>query len=115
MSLKDGNSSEPLAPPTGEGAASIDRLTPVLERFRVQASLFHSGPLCGHQVFDAKPGRGFLHGLRRGEMALLHGLQEIFLWSAVIMTASILIHLVLKREPLRTRQPTDSAVAAAAH
>jgi len=73
MSLKDGNSSELPAPPVGEGAASIDRLTPVLERFRVQASLFHSGPLCGHQVFDAKPGRGFLHVLRRGEIELLHG------------------------------------------
>jgi hypothetical protein len=47
-------------------------------------------------------------------VALLHGLQEIFLWSAVIMTASILIHLVLKREPLRTRQLADAAPAAAA-
>jgi len=46
--------------------------------------------------------------------ALLHGLQEIFLWSAVIMTASILVHLLLKREPLRTRQPVEGAVAAPA-
>ncbi len=44
----------------------------MLERFRVQASLFHSGQLCGHQVFDARPGRGFLHVLRRGEMDMLH-------------------------------------------
>ena len=35
------------------------------------------------------------------EAALLHGLEQIFFWSAVIMTASILLHMILKREPLR--------------
>jgi len=73
MSLNDVDSSNGSAPRADAASAPIDRLTPVLERFRVQASLFHSGPLCGHQVFDAKPGRGFLHVLRRGEMDLLHG------------------------------------------
>jgi AraC-like DNA-binding protein len=73
MSLKDGDSSIEAASSAAPVSAPIDRLTPVLERFRVQASLFHSGPLCGHQVFDAKPGRGFLHVLRRGEMDMLHG------------------------------------------
>jgi AraC-like DNA-binding protein len=72
MSLIDGISSKVAADAPTAGGASIDRLTPVLERFRVQASLFHAGPLCGHQVFDARPGRGFLHVLRRGEMDLLH-------------------------------------------
>ena len=43
--------------------------------------------------------------------ALLHGLQEIFFWSAVIMTASILLHLLLKREPLRARAPVESSQA----
>lgn len=49
--------------------------------------------------------------------ALLHGLQEIFFWSAVIMSASVLLHLVIKREPLRVRAAADapSAAAAAAH
>ena len=49
--------------------------------------------------------------------ALLHGLQEIFFWSAVIMTASIVLHLMLKREPLRARMHVDAAapVPAAAH
>ena len=51
---------------------SIDRLSSLLERFRVRAHLFHAGPLCGVTHFDAKPGRGFLHVLRRGEMALTH-------------------------------------------
>ena len=52
---------------------------------------------------------------RRQKVALLHGLQEIFFWSAVIMTASILLHVILKREPLRTRRPADDAVAVSAH
>ena len=47
--------------------------------------------------------------------ALLHGLQEIFLWSAVIMTASILLHVILKREPLRVRASIDAPAAASAH
>lgn len=72
MSPIDGISSRVEAGAAEPGRAAIDRLTPVLERFRVQASSFHSGPLCGHQVFDARPGRGFLHVLRRGEMDMLH-------------------------------------------
>lgn len=58
--------------PGGSEAQTLDRLTALLERFRVQASPFHSGPLCGHQVFDAVPGRAFMHVLRRGEMEVLH-------------------------------------------
>jgi AraC-like DNA-binding protein len=50
----------------------IDRLSALLERFRVRARLFHAGPLCGVTHFAAQPGRGFLHVLRRGEMALTH-------------------------------------------
>ncbi|HET9206847.1 MAG TPA: AraC family transcriptional regulator [Burkholderiaceae bacterium] len=53
-------------------APPIDRLSSLLERFRVRAHLFHAGPLCGVTHFDAQPGRGFLHVLRRGEMALTH-------------------------------------------
>lgn len=49
-----------------------DRLAPLLERFRVHAHLFHTGALCGVTVFDAQPGRGFLHVLRAGEMAVSH-------------------------------------------
>jgi AraC-like DNA-binding protein len=51
---------------------SIDRLSALLERFRVRAHLFHSGALCGLTTFDARPGRAFLHLLKRGEMAVLH-------------------------------------------
>lgn len=51
---------------------SVDRLSALLERFRVHAHLFHAGPLCGVTHFAAQPGRGFLHVLRRGEMSLTH-------------------------------------------
>ena len=50
----------------------IDRLSALLERFRVRAHLFHSGPLCGVTHFAAQPGRAFLHVLRRGEMVVKH-------------------------------------------
>lgn len=51
---------------------SIDRLSALLERFRVRAHLFHNGPLCGVTRFAAEPGRGFLHVMRRGEMVVTH-------------------------------------------
>ncbi len=53
-------------------ASPIDRLSSVLERFRVRAHLFHQGALCGVTHFDAVPGRGFLHVLRRGELVVTH-------------------------------------------
>lgn len=52
--------------------APIDRLSALLERFRVRAHLFHNGPLCGVSSFAAEPGRGFLHVLRRGDMVVTH-------------------------------------------
>ncbi len=52
---------------------SIDRLSALLERFRVRARLFHTGPLCGISQFPAQPGRGFLHVMQRGELELRHG------------------------------------------
>lgn len=52
--------------------APLDRLSSLLERFRVRAHLFHNGPLCGVTHFDAQTGRGFLHVLRRGSMVVTH-------------------------------------------
>jgi len=52
--------------------APIDRLSALLDRFRVRTRLFHAGPLCGVTAFSAEPGRGFLHVLRRGELELTH-------------------------------------------
>lgn len=51
---------------------SVDRLTPLLERFRVRTRLFHTGPLCGTTLFPASSGHGYLHVLRRGEMEVTH-------------------------------------------
>lgn len=51
---------------------SVDRLSPLLERFRVRTRLFHTGPLCGVTTFDAGHGRGFLHVLRAGAMEVTH-------------------------------------------
>ncbi|TDS70778.1 AraC family transcriptional regulator [Comamonas sp. JUb58] len=52
--------------------ASIDRLSGILERFRVKAQLHHSGALCGLTHFDAGEGFGYLHVLRRGELEVSH-------------------------------------------
>ncbi len=50
---------------------TLDRLSALLERFRIHAHLFHTGPLCGISRFD-EPGRGFLHVMREGQMTLAH-------------------------------------------
>lgn len=52
--------------------ADIDRLSTLLERFHVRASLFHSGPMCGRHRFEAEPDRAFLHVLRRGRLQIEH-------------------------------------------
>ncbi len=57
---------------SSEPAPSVDRLSSLLERFRVHAHLFHAGALCGVTHFAAQPGRAFLHVLRRGEMVVTH-------------------------------------------
>jgi len=44
--------------------------------------------------------------------ALLHGLQEVFFFGAVLMAVAILPHLFLKREPLRSRTAVADAPAA---
>ncbi|ODU46202.1 AraC family transcriptional regulator [uncultured Aquimonas sp.] len=50
----------------------VDRLSALLERFRVRARLFHEGALCGLSSFEPEPGRGFLHVLRAGALEVLH-------------------------------------------
>lgn len=57
---------------TPDPGVTVDRLSALLERFRVRAHLFHTGPLCGVTHFAAEPGRAFLHVLRRGEMVVTH-------------------------------------------
>jgi hypothetical protein len=48
------------------------------------------------------------------KLALMHGLQEIFFWSAVIMSASILLHVFLKRVPVRSHAAPDTSASTAA-
>lgn len=68
-SMEDHPSSE-SAPP--EPLPALDRLSTLLERFHVRASLFHTGPLCGRTRFQAQPDRAFLHVLRRGVLRIEH-------------------------------------------
>lgn len=49
----------------------VDRLQSLLQRFSVSAHMFHSGPLCGINDFDAN-GFGQLHLVRRGPLQVLH-------------------------------------------
>jgi AraC-like DNA-binding protein len=72
--------------------APLDRLSALLERFRVRAHLFHAGPLCGATHFAAKPGRGFLHVLRRGEMTVSHRLKTGLLHRVVITEPTLLFY-----------------------
>ena len=68
------------------------------------------------QMFGRVPGGlQMLQSLLLGvKTALTHGLQEIFFWSAVIMSASVLLHIVLKGVPLRGRSSTEATAEAAA-
>jgi AraC-like DNA-binding protein len=49
-----------------------DRLSSLLERFRVRAQLHHAGTLCGITHFDAADGHAYLHVLRRGHLEVSH-------------------------------------------
>jgi AraC-like DNA-binding protein len=68
--MKSSNSSKLTV--IADHSAATDRLSAVLERFKVRAHLFHAGPLCGVTHFAAQPGRAFLHVLRAGSMTLSH-------------------------------------------
>jgi MFS family permease len=47
--------------------------------------------------------------------SLMHGLQGVFFWGAIIMTGAVVIHLFLKREPLRTRTASSDPQPMAAN
>jgi AraC-like DNA-binding protein len=50
---------------------AVDRLQGLLQRFSVSARIFHSGPLCGINVFEEN-GQGQLHLVRRGPVEVRH-------------------------------------------
>lgn len=69
---------KPSSPLEGTVDHPIDRLSGILERFRVQAQLHHTGALCGLNHFDACEGHGYLHVLRRGTLEVSHpGAREV--------------------------------------
>lgn len=70
----------------------LDRLSPLLERFRVRASLFHAGPLCGVTRFDARPGRGFLHVMRTGSMEVRHAASTGLVEHLVVREPSLVFY-----------------------
>jgi len=53
----------------------VDRLSTLLDRFHVRASLFHSGALCGRTRFEVQPDRAFIHVLRRGRLRIEHPMR----------------------------------------
>lgn len=59
-------------PPDADAPEAVDRLSTLLDRFHVRASLFHTGALCGRTTFEAQPDRAFLHVLRRGRLRIEH-------------------------------------------
>jgi AraC-like DNA-binding protein len=69
-----------------------DRLSALLERFRVRTHFFHAGPLCGVDKFEAVPGRGFLHLLRRGEMVVTHHARDGVLRKIAIREPTLLFY-----------------------
>ena len=70
MESKQVNQSSRAAVP--DAHEPIDRLSALLDRFHVRASLYHPGPQCGRTVFEAQPDRAFLHVLRRGGLEIRH-------------------------------------------
>lgn len=72
--------------------ATVDRISPLLDRFRVRTRVFHTGPLCGVTTFAAQPGRGFLHVLRRGEMTVTHQCSDGRLTTTAVDRPSLLLY-----------------------
>ncbi|CAG1017963.1 RCS-specific HTH-type transcriptional activator RclR [Burkholderiaceae bacterium] len=58
----------------------------------MRAHLFHAGPLCGVTHFDAQPGRGFLHVLRRGELVVRHRPKSGCAKRIVVSEPSLLLY-----------------------
>jgi AraC-like DNA-binding protein len=71
---------------------TVDRLSALLEKFRIRTSLFHTGALCGTTVFQAQPGRAFLHVLRRGEMEVRHRAGETSMNRFFVTEPTVLLY-----------------------
>lgn len=58
--------------PPALAADPVDRLSPLLDRFGVRATLFHAGPVGSVTHFAAQPQLGFLHVMREGRFSVTH-------------------------------------------
>jgi hypothetical protein len=50
----------------------VDRLSTLLERFRIRTRMSFSGPMCGKHVFAQDANKAYLHVLRSGSMEIRH-------------------------------------------
>lgn len=74
----------------------------VLPYFRNPLMLGEARPRIAAILGSSADGTALLQTLfSHVRVALAHGLQAIFVWSAVIMTAAIVLHVGLRGEPLR--------------
>jgi hypothetical protein len=98
-----------LAPPGLPAAAMPYLMNPIL--------LAQSRPQLATILASTPGGAAMVQPLVASvKTALLHGLQEVFLFGAVLMAVVVVPHLFLKREPLRTRSAApDAASGAAVH
>ncbi|MGW5441139.1 AraC family transcriptional regulator [Nocardia asteroides] len=71
---------------------SVDRLSPLLEQFRVRAHVLHTGPLCGVTRFGAGEGRGFLHLIRSGDLTVEHRVPGAGPRRVVVTEPSVLFY-----------------------
>ncbi|MEL1265522.1 AraC family transcriptional regulator [Pseudoxanthomonas putridarboris] len=55
----------------------VDRLAVLLERFSVNAQVFHTGALCGINTLEAEGDIGQLHLVRRGPIEVFHGKESV--------------------------------------
>ena len=51
---------------------SVDRLSTLLERFRIRTRMSFSGPMCCKHVFAQQSNKAYLHVLRSGSMEIRH-------------------------------------------
>lgn len=50
----------------------VDRLSALLERFRIRTRMSFTGPMCGKHVFAEKTNKAYLHVLKSGSMEIRH-------------------------------------------
>jgi len=51
---------------------TLDRISPLIDHFRVRTRLFNAGRVCGVTSYAPRPGQGFIHVLRDGHMTAVH-------------------------------------------